>query len=102
MVSDGKDSTVGEEMQFPTENSGWSGGRLCLWGENELKSESAGHRVMSDSVTPMDCSLSGSSVHGILQARILEWVAISFSNTDATDLQKSGIIFSKKLKLTKN
>ena len=27
---------------------------------------------------PMDCSLSGSSVHGILQARILEWVAISF------------------------
>ena len=28
---------------------------------------------------PVDCSLSGSSVHGILQARILEWVAISFS-----------------------
>ena len=27
----------------------------------------------------MDCSLAGSSVHGILQARILEWVAISFS-----------------------
>ena len=30
-------------------------------------------------VTPMDCSLPGSSVHGIFQARILEWVAISFS-----------------------
>ena len=28
---------------------------------------------------PMDCSLPGSSVHGILQARILEWVVISFS-----------------------
>ena len=28
---------------------------------------------------PMDCSLPGSSVSGILQARILEWVAISFS-----------------------
>ena len=28
---------------------------------------------------PMDCSPSGSSVHGIFQARILEWVAISFS-----------------------
>ena len=27
----------------------------------------------------MDCSLSGSTVHGILQARILEWVAIPFS-----------------------
>ena len=28
---------------------------------------------------PMDCSLPGSSLHGILQARILEWAAISFS-----------------------
>ena len=28
---------------------------------------------------PMDCSLPGSSVHGIFQARILEWAAISFS-----------------------
>ena len=28
---------------------------------------------------PMDCNPSGSSVHGILQARILEWVAICFS-----------------------
>ena len=28
---------------------------------------------------PMDCSLPGSSVHGILQARILEWVSIPFS-----------------------
>ena len=28
---------------------------------------------------PMDCSLPGSSVHGIFQARILEWVAISYS-----------------------
>ena len=28
---------------------------------------------------PMVCSLPGSSVHGILQARVLEWVAISFS-----------------------
>ena len=27
---------------------------------------------------PMDCSLSGSSVHGIFQARVLEWVAIAF------------------------
>ena len=27
---------------------------------------------------PMDCSCPGSSVHGILQARILEWVAVPF------------------------
>ena len=37
------------------------------------------HSVVSNSCDPMDCSPPGSSVHGILQARILEWVAISFS-----------------------
>ena len=36
---------------------------------------------------PMDCSLPGSSVHGIFQARVLEWVAISFSD----DLPESEI-----------
>ena len=30
---------------------------------------------------PMDCSPAGSSVHGILQARTLEWAAISFSRS---------------------
>ena len=33
--------------------------------------------ILSD---PMDCSLPGSSVHGIFQAGVLEWVAIAFSN----------------------
>ena len=33
--------------------------------------------VVFDSSWPLDCSLPGSSVHGIVQARILEWVAIS-------------------------
>ena len=33
----------------------------------------------------MDCSLSHSSVHGFLQARVLEWVVISFSR-DLTNL----------------
>ena len=28
---------------------------------------------------PMDCSLPGSSIHGVFQARVLEWVAIAFS-----------------------
>ena len=32
--------------------------------------------ILSD---PMDCSLPGSSIHGIFQARVLEWVAIAFS-----------------------
>ena len=34
---------------------------------------------MSDSSDPMDCSLQGSSVHGIFQARVLERGAIAFS-----------------------
>ena len=34
--------------------------------------------VLSASGKPMDCSPPGSSVHGISQARILEWVVISF------------------------
>ena len=35
--------------------------------------------VVSNFCDPMNCNLPGSSVHGILQARILQWVAISFS-----------------------
>ena len=35
--------------------------------------------VVSDFLCPMDCSLPGSSIHGIFQARVLEWGAISFS-----------------------
>ena len=38
---------------------------------------------------PMDCSLPGSSVHGIFQARVLEWVAIAFSRLQSMGLQKS-------------
>ena len=34
----------------------------------------------------MDCSLPGSSVHGILQARVLEWGAIAFSTDDSSPL----------------
>ena len=34
---------------------------------------------------PMDCSLPGSSVHGIFQARILEWLAISSSRRSPRD-----------------
>ena len=34
------------------------------------------HSVLSDSCDPMDCSLPSTSVHGILQVGILEWVAM--------------------------
>ena len=46
--------------------------------------------VMSDSSDPMDCSLPGLSIHGIFQARVLEWGAIAFSLIDA---KSSGLQF---------
>ena len=47
---------------------------------------------------PMDCSLPGSSVHGIFQARVLEWGAIAFSSTMS---RTKKLIFDKIL-LVKN
>ena len=38
---------------------------------------------------PVDCSIPGSSVHGLLSARILEWVAISFSTMEKLSSTKS-------------
>ena len=58
---------------------GFSSSHVCMW-ELDCK-EKWSHSVVSDSLWPVDCSLPSSSVHGILQARILEWVAISFSFT---------------------
>ena len=46
----------------------------------KVKSESEVTQLCPTLRDPMDCSLPGSSVHGIFQARVLEWVAIDFSN----------------------
>ena len=45
----------------------------------KVKSESEIARLCPTLSDPMDCSLPGSSAHGIFQARVLEWVAIAFS-----------------------
>ena len=45
----------------------------------KVKSESEVTQSCLTLSNPMDCSLPGSSVHGIFQARVLEWVAIAFS-----------------------
>ena len=47
----------------------------------KVKSESEGAQSCPTLSDPMDCSPPGSSIHGILQARVLEWVVIVFSNT---------------------
>ena len=45
----------------------------------KVKSESEVSQSCLTLNDPMDCSLPGSSVHGIFQARVLEWGAIAFS-----------------------
>ena len=45
----------------------------------EVKSESEVTQLCLTLSDPVDGSLPGSSVHGIFQARVLEWVAIAFS-----------------------
>ena len=69
----------------------------CLWdspGKNtgvgchfllqcmKVKSESEVAQSCPTLSDPMDCSLPGSSIHGIFQARVLEWGAIAFSVTE--------------------
>ena len=49
----------------------------------KVKSESGVAQSCPTLHDPMDCSISGSSVHGIFQARVLEWVAIAFSGVKA-------------------
>ena len=46
----------------------------------KVKSESEVAQSCPTFHDPMDCSLPGSSIHGIFQARVLEWVASAFSD----------------------
>ena len=50
----------------------------------KVKSESEATQSCPTLSDPMDCILPGSSVHGISQARVLEWGAIAFSKGKAT------------------
>ena len=61
----------------PGKNTGVGGHFLlrCM----KVKSESEVTQSCLTLRNPMDCSLLGSSVHGIFQAKVLEWVAISFT-----------------------
>jgi len=52
----------------------------------KVKSESEVAQSCPALNDPMDCSLPGSSIHGIFQARVLEWGAIAFSFLNETDI----------------
>ena len=55
----------------------------------KVKSESEVAQSCPTPSHPMDCSPPGSSVHGIFQARVLEWVAIAFSGSLMVTIPKS-------------
>ena len=83
---------------------------LCLWdspGKNtevgccfllqcmKVKSESEVAQSCPTLSDPIDCSLQGYSIHGIFQARVLEWVAIAFSDIQQWDLNLIFVIPNK-------
>ena len=62
----------------------------------EMKSESEVAQSCLTLRDPMDCSLQGSSIHGIFQARVLEWGAIAFSDVlSCTDKNCSWDLFHR-------
>ena len=75
--------TRGKETEARVSNlSSWSriwGIFLVVRGVSDLESESEVAQSCPTLCDPMDCSLPGFSAHEIFQARVLKWVAISFS-----------------------
>ena len=55
----------------------------------KVKSESEVAQSCLTPSDPIDCSLPGCSVHGIFQARVLEWVVIAFSMTNLDSVLKN-------------
>ena len=55
----------------------------------KVKSESEVAQSCLSLSYPMDCSLSGSSIHGIFQARVLEWGATAFSKAKTCTINRN-------------
>ena len=63
----------------------------------KVKSESEVTQSCPTLIDLMDCSLPGSSIHGIFQARVMEWGAIAFSNDQPRQhIQKQRHYFANK------
>ena len=94
-------SSPGSLWDSPGKNTGVSCHFLlqCM----KVKSESEVSQSCPTPSDPMDCSLPGSSVHGIFQARVLEWGATAFSMTNLDSILKSrDITLLVKVHLVKN
>ena len=75
--TDGKPTRLPRPWDSPEKNTGVGCHFLlqCI----KVKSESEVAQSCLTRMDPMDCSLPGFSIHGIFQARVLEWGAIAFS-----------------------
>ena len=60
----------------------------------KVKSESEAAQLCPTLSDPMDCSPPGSSIHGIFQARVLEWGAIAFSDFIVSSLELDKVLDS--------
>ena len=78
--------TTAHQAPRPWDSPGKNTGVGChfLLQGRKVKSESESESEVAQSYptpsNPMDCSLPGPSIHGTFQARVLEWVAIAFSD----------------------
>ena len=66
----------------------------------KVKSENEVAQLCLTLRDPMDCSLPGSSVHGIFQARVLEWGAIAFSSCNPTEFNISKTFLMESLEFS--
>ena len=65
-----------------------------LISDGKQENGGGGVKVIQSCLTlcnPMNCSLPGSSVHGILQARILQWVANPFSRGSSQPMDRTQV-----------
>ena len=82
-------SPPGSQVPRPQDSPGKNTGVGCqfLLQCMKVKSESEIAQSCPTPSDPMDCSLPGSSIHGIVQARVLEWGAIAFSHLPQSNPQ---------------
>ena len=91
---------VHRNKNFPVYWGGWTKGDfkiVCmLWSYNAAAAAKS-LQLCPTLCDPMDCSLPGSSAHGLFQARVLEWVAIAFSEECTRDSKINLWILFKNL-----